>query len=222
MTSQADSPIRSTSISPDSASPDSASPDSANRWRAALKEWAIAVTALTAGETILLLRKGGIREPNGRFVIPHRQILLYPTYEHQKPEWVKPSYRASVHPVAAGWHPTEVTIAAGAELTHLIEVNNPDEVAALLPWHIWTADFATTRLRWKPRSPLTLLLLRVFRLREAVTLPYHESYGGCRSWLTLQEAIAIDNAKPVLEDTVYQQQVEHILQCVSQATPNLR
>ncbi|BCX07554.1 MAG: hypothetical protein KatS3mg066_1413 [Fischerella sp.] len=37
----------------------------------ALKEWAVAVTALEAGKTIMLLRKGGIHERNGRFqVVP--------------------------------------------------------------------------------------------------------------------------------------------------------
>ncbi|TVQ05475.1 MAG: DUF1802 family protein, partial [Leptolyngbya sp. DLM2.Bin27] len=30
-----------------------------------LKEWQVAVTALRQGETILLLRKGGIREAKG-------------------------------------------------------------------------------------------------------------------------------------------------------------
>ncbi|MEB3291816.1 MAG: DUF1802 family protein [Synechococcales bacterium] len=188
-----------------------------------LKEWAIAVSALLQGETILLLRKGGIREPNGQFNLPQRRVLLYPTYEHQKPELLKPQFQAQlqypVEPVPSGWHPATVPIAAWANITQVAEVSEPAQVEALLPWHIWTADFATTRLRWKPRSPLSLLFLRVYRLPEVISLPYHESYGGCRSWLTLQRAIAIAPAQPVLTDALYQQRVEQIWQCINLNAP---
>ena len=50
----------------------------------ALKEWAVAIKALEAGKTIMLLRKGGIHERGGCFHVPQREVLLYPTYEHQQ------------------------------------------------------------------------------------------------------------------------------------------
>ena len=58
----------------------------------ALKEWAVATDVLERGETILLLRKGGIREEGKHFRVAHDEVLLYPTYEHQQPHLLKPQY----------------------------------------------------------------------------------------------------------------------------------
>jgi hypothetical protein len=82
----------------------------------ALKEWAVAVDALAAGQTILLLRKGGIREQGGTFAVPHRQVWLYPTYEHQKPHLLRSDYAAQVTEVPSGWHPEQVKIQAWAQI----------------------------------------------------------------------------------------------------------
>ncbi|HIK51789.1 MAG TPA: DUF1802 family protein, partial [Oscillatoriales cyanobacterium M59_W2019_021] len=85
----------------------------------ALKEWAVAVAALTAGKTILLLRKGGIRERQGRFEVEFDRVLLYPTYEHPKPHLLQPEYAPQVTPVESGWHPQTVLLQAWARITHV-------------------------------------------------------------------------------------------------------
>lgn len=150
---------------------------------AALKEWAIALEALLSGDTILLLRKGGIREAGGRFSVAQSRVLLYPTYEHQQPHLLKPRYADRVQPVPSGWHPETVAIAAWADITHIFQITTAEIVDALLPFHIWTAALATERLKWKPQQPLYVLLLRVHRLAEPLTLQYQASYGGCKSWI---------------------------------------
>lgn len=153
---------------------------------AALKEWAIALEALCAGDTILLLRKGGIREGGGRFSVAQSRVLLYPTYEHQQPHLLKPPYAAQVQPVPSGWHPETVAIAAWADITHIFQITTAETVDALLPFHIWTAALAAERLKWKPQQPLYVLLLRVHRLAEVLNLPYQEAYGGCKSWIDVE------------------------------------
>jgi hypothetical protein len=67
----------------------------------ALKEWAVATRALEQGNTVLLLRKGGIHERGGVFTVAQSQVLLYPTYEHQKPHLLKAEYADQVEPVAS-------------------------------------------------------------------------------------------------------------------------
>ncbi|HEY9644589.1 MAG TPA: DUF1802 family protein [Coleofasciculaceae cyanobacterium] len=176
----------------------------------ALKEWAVAVDALTAGKTIVLLRKGGIREQGGTFAIAHSQIWLYPTYEHQKPALLKPAYASQVQPVASGWHPETVAISSWAQITHLFEVTDAAEVDALLPFHIWNSAFVAERLKWKPRLPLSVLLLRVYALPQPQKIPFCPAYGGCKSWINLQASLCPDEAKPVLMDAEYDQQVEAI------------
>ncbi|MBI4781285.1 MAG: DUF1802 family protein [Oscillatoriophycideae cyanobacterium NC_groundwater_1537_Pr4_S-0.65um_50_18] len=175
---------------------------------AALKEWAIAIDALTQGSTILLLRKGGIREQS--FAIAHSHVWLYPTYEHQKPHLLKPEYARQVVPVESGWHPATVPIQAWAEITHVFEVQEAEAIAALLPFHIWNEAFVLERLKWKARSPLSVLLLRVYGLPQPQPIPYRAEYGGCKSWIELQAGLSPEMAKPVLTEDDYRQRVEAI------------
>lgn len=174
----------------------------------ALKEWSVAVDALVQGETIVLLRKGGIRETTGHFSVKHSLVWLYPTYEHQNPVLLKPAYAQQVSPVAPSGHPDSLIIQAWAEITHIFSVSEANQVNALLPYHIWTDQFATERFRWKPKQPLFVLLLRVHRLDQALTIPYQSAYGGCRSWIQLAHPMATTPSRPVLNAADYQARVQ--------------
>ncbi|MGJ3250643.1 MAG: DUF1802 family protein [Elainellaceae cyanobacterium] len=180
----------------------------------ALKEWAVAVNSLAQGEMIIVLRKGGIREKGDSFKFPHRQVWLYPTYEHQRPDLLKAEYADSVTSVEPGWHPETVSIRAWADITHVFQIFDAETVEALRPLHIWTEKFVSERLKWKPQSPLYLLLLRVFRLSTPQTISYHSNYGGCRSWIKLNEPITISEFDPVLSETDYEKKVRAVHQIV--------
>lgn len=175
----------------------------------ALKEWAIAVEALSTGETVMLLRKGGIRE--AKFGINGPDFWLYPTYEHQKPELLKSAYAERVVPVASGWHPTTVPISAWATVTHEFELREQVVLDRLAPFHIWNDQFAEMRLKWKPKSPLTVLLLRVFRLESPVEIPFDASYGGCRSWTMLLGEMDRSASVPALMDELYDDAIQSIM-----------
>ena len=179
----------------------------------ALKEWAIAISALNTGNTILLLRKGGIRETENQFQVQENDALiwLYPTYEHQRPEHLKPGYRAQVTPVESGWHPETLEITSGAKITHRFNITQESQVKGLSEEYIWTEDYICDRLHWKPKNPLCLLLLRVYRLPEAVSFPYRDSYGGCKSWIDLQSPIIGDTLVPAMGDREYEERCDRIL-----------
>lgn len=176
----------------------------------ALKEWAVATDALERGETITLLRKGGIREEGKHFRVAHDEVLLYPTYEHQQPHLLKPKYAPLVQPVPSGWHPETVRIGAWARITDIFQVSEKETVEALLPYHVWNEQFAAERFGWKPRFPLYVLLLRVYRLAQVQIILYRAAYGGCKSWIDLAEPISLDGMTPVLSDEQYAQQVAEI------------
>ncbi len=181
----------------------------------ALKEWAVAVEALEAGETIMLLRKGGIRETGKNFSIQHTQVWLYPTYEHQKPDLLKPEYADKVTVVESGWHPQNVRIGSLANITQILPLQNPDRVNLLQPYHIWNEQMISDRLKWKPHQPLSILLLRVYKLDRPILIPYHSSYGGCKSWIDLQKSIALEGLEPVLADDVYSEKVKQIIDLIT-------
>ncbi len=180
----------------------------------ALKEWAIALEALEQGKTIMLLRKGGIKESQGKFQVPCERILLYPTYEHQQPELLKPVYQSRVTPVASGWHPKQVTISSWAEITDVLPVSEENIVKALLPFHIWNEQFITTRLKWKPRQPIYILLLRTYKLPAPQVIDYRPQYGGCTSWIDLGLSIDCDRDSPVFPENTYNHLTTEIRQII--------
>jgi hypothetical protein len=176
----------------------------------ALKEWAVAVNALESGETIMLLRKGGIHERGGRFTVAHEQVLLYPTYEHQQSFMLKAEYADLVYPVTSGWHPETIRIGSWAEITDILPVAEESIVSDLLPFHIWNEYFISDRLKWKARQPLYILLLRTYKLPQVQHIPYLSKYGGCKSWIDLDQQISLQGAEAVLSDDVYGELVDKI------------
>ncbi|MBF2066058.1 MAG: DUF1802 family protein [Calothrix sp. C42_A2020_038] len=176
----------------------------------ALKEWAVAIQALEAGKTIMLLRKGGIHEQGGRFQVAQEQVLLYPTYEHQQPFLLKPEYANRVISVTSGWHPERICIGSWATITNILPISEENIVNQLLPFHIWNEHFICDRLKWKPRQPLFVLLLRVYKLAQIEEISYRQEYGGCKSWIHLEHPISIENAIPALPESTYNQIVSEI------------
>lgn len=176
----------------------------------ALKEWNVAVNALIAGDMILLLRKGGIREHQGQFKVPGYQVLLYPTFEHQDPNLVKSQYVDQVQTVESGWHPDQISIGAWAEITEVLPVLDSTIVEKLLPFHIWNEAFVRERFQWKPHQPLYVLLLRVYQLPQVISIPYQSEYGGCRSWINLVESIEISKKWPVMNEHLYTEKMAEI------------
>lgn len=176
----------------------------------ALKEWAVAINALEHGQTIMLLRKGGIHEKNGRFQVAHEQILLYPTFEHQQACMLKAEYANLVSPVTSGWHPEMVPISSWAQVTDILPVSDESIVNALFPFHIWNEHFISDRLKWKPRQAMYILLLRTYKLPQLREIPHLHEYGGCKSWIDLAPTISIQDTEAVLSDSHYTDLVHEI------------
>ena len=178
----------------------------------ALKEWNVTVNALENGSTIMLLRKGGIREQKGNFTIAHQQVLLYPTFEHQKPDLLKPKYASQVQIVDSGWHPKKIKISSFAKITNVLPVSDKSILNKLFLSHIWNEKFISNRLKYKPQKMLYILLLRTYKLSQAYEIFYRPEYGGCRSWINLATPINITNLTPVLNDYTYQKLSREISQ----------
>ena len=181
------------------------------RCQTALKEWAITVQALAQGEQILLLRKGGIHEDSKDFRVIHPEFLLYPTYEHQREDLLKPDHQPSLATLLETTPRSEfITFSHWARAEDIIEVEEQERVDDLSPWHIWADEYAQSRLRWKPMLPLSILLLRVYRMERPVTVPYIKEYGGCTSWVDILPRIDLGRLEPVLDDAEFQRQVDAI------------
>jgi hypothetical protein len=73
----------------------------------------------------------------------------------------------------------------------------------LTPFHIWTSDYAVKRLRWKPRHPLHILVLRVYRIPRPVTVRVRPDYAGCMSWLEIDRELPFEGT-PVIADEEFE------------------
>jgi hypothetical protein len=166
--------------------------------RYALKEWAVAVKALERGETALVIRKGGIREK--AFAVPKTRFLLLPGYEHQKPELLKSEHRHLMDEIPDLTDDGPLRFSSFAEVDGAYEISEPEELAAIDPHHMWTSEYAESRFKWRPKKPLTVLVLRTYWLPDAVELPYVDEYGGCKSWIELQQTVPVEEARPALSE----------------------
>lgn len=177
----------------------------------ALKEWAVTVHALAEGQQILLLRKGGIHEEGKDFRVIHPEFLLYPTYEHQREELLRSEYRPGLRQLLAESPPADtITFAHWARVEEVVELYQQEKVDALSPHHIWTNAYAQARLRWKPMLPLSVLLLRVYRMERTVAVPFIPEYRGCTSWVELMSRVPLGRLEPVLPDGEFHRRVDDI------------
>lgn len=188
----------------------------------ALKEWGAVIAALLAGRQTVLLRKGGIREK--RFTLGRSQFVLYPTVAHSHAESTRPEHR-DLLPVGArdvrlgpDSAPAEVTIRAVAEVVAAIEVQRPENIAAVEPFHVWTtASIQQNRIDFRPRHRLAAIVLRVRPMTTPVRLPVRPDYGGCRSWIDLRTGWHALSDVPVGDPVVGDPELERVADDVRRA-----
>jgi hypothetical protein len=183
----------------------------------ALKEWAVAVRALERGETALVVRKGGIREK--AFAVPQMRFLLLPGYEHQRPELLKEEYRGLMDGIPDLADDGPLRFSSFAEVVGAYEISAAEALSALDPHHMWTPEYAASRFKWRPKKPLTILVLRTYLLPEVVELPYRDEYGGCKSWIWLQEPVSVEGARAALSDEDFERLLVPALEVLGSLEP---
>ena len=171
----------------------------------ALKEWPAAIAALANGDSIVLLRKGGIQEPQGQFQAATTAVWLLPSVEHQQPEALRVPAEPIPHEL-----PAQLDLSVWAEISQAIALPTDFPLAELSQQTVWTEAFLEQRRQWKPEQPLWLLALRVYRVPESRSLPWQASYRGCRSWITLAEPLSRQGSEPILSDRAFQDQWQAI------------
>jgi len=171
----------------------------------ALKEWAVIVEALGTGEQLVLLRKGGILDVGGEFSMEASQFVLWPTYLHQDTDWLAEPFHDRLAPCLADRpdEPETYRLSLYAETAAIIQVPSRAHLDKLAGEHLWSAGYLDMRWKYRPEIPLHLLILRVFRLPEATLVHETSAQRGCRSWVELDEAIAADEAVPVVDEAEF-------------------
>ena len=186
----------------------------------ALKEWAVAVKVMARGKQVLILRKGGIHRDDKEFRVVHSDFLLYPTYEHQKAELIKDAYRADLEDTLQEDDvPGLATLSYWCTVTDRFEVRDEGALRRISDQHIWQDDYALKRLHWRPKQPLTVALVRLYKLHQPQALPVLDEYAGCKSWVELGQDVPLGSMTPVLSDNEYEERADAVRQALG-TTPS--
>ncbi|MEO3757425.1 DUF1802 family protein [Mycobacterium sp. B14F4] len=150
----------------------------------ALEEWSAVVHALLDGRQTVLLRKGGIGEK--RFAVTASRFLLFPTVAHSHAERVRSEHRDLLAAAADDSTEDAVTIRAGAAVVAAIDVKRPQGLEDIAGQHIWTDESVRAdRLDFRPRHPLTALVVQACPLTQPARIARTPDYAGCTSWVSL-------------------------------------
>lgn len=172
--------------------------------RFALKEWAVLVNAMSCGELIAMIRKGGIREKRAGFDVRHDRFLLYPTFFHEKLHELD----ARFHPALEAAHsdrPPEgmIQLRYVATVAAVWQVTELERLRAVDAEHGLTWGAVESRFRYRDDPRVHVVAVRIARLEAVVTLPEIRRYTGCVSWVRLDEDVDVGDASPVIGDTPF-------------------
>ena len=172
--------------------------------REAFKEWAIVVDALLRGEQAIIVRKGGLREGPGGFQIEHPEFLLFPTCFHQQRDAVTPAAQERYDMLAEHFPPPEtLRLDAFVKVIEWRRLESLEAAQRLRGQHIWRDDVIAERFGWGRDKHVHALAVRAFRLDATVELPMRSAYGGCKSWVLLEEEVNLAGMRPVLKDAEF-------------------
>lgn len=181
----------------------------------AFKEWAVVVDALGHGEQVLILRKGGIREDRGEFHVDHQAFWLFPTQYHEDERSVIASKRPSLRALAASAGGDTVGIQFYAVTDSVVEVADASALGRLQGRHIWAEHVLQQRFEFGRNAGLYAIIVRVYQLPHPERLPLRESYGGCKSWVQMEHAVA-GEVTPLVDAADFARQRNEILELLSQ------
>jgi len=170
----------------------------------AFKEWQVVTEALSAGEQIVILRKGGIAEGPAGFQMMANRFWLFPTQFHAqrgktKPaaaKWFSPAGSAITHAAAPG----TITLCCFADIVRTAFLSRWDDVAALDSFHVWTEAAVREKFDWNETPGLHAIVVRIHRLHTPLSLAPTPDMGGCKSWIDLPCDFATSPHSPALDD----------------------
>ena len=158
----------------------------------ALKEWSNVVSALGSGEQVILIRKGGIADPS--FGIEADRFYLYPTYFHQGESDARPS----------------VTVTHWCEVVRTWSVRDVAMLDRLAEHVVVPRETLDARYNFRPDQALYVIAVRTYALAKPAEVRFRDEYGGCRSWVSVDEEIDVEGSTPVLGETELQARLEQL------------
>ena len=177
----------------------------------AFKEWAVVVDALGHGEQNLILRKGGIHEAGGQFRVDYQQFWFLPTQFHEVAAAIVPAKHPRLRELATAGRRDQVDIEYYGIVERVLRLDQVEQIERLTGCQILTNTVLRERFAFGRECGLYALLTRVYRQPKPVTIPWQEHYGGCKSWVQLDQPMTADNLVPVVPESEFGRQRDQIV-----------
>ena len=175
---------------------------------------------LEEGRQTILLRKGGIMERKQGFELRHNDFYMFPTYEHQSRDLLQQEYADKFDAVLRDKPLDDLNrIDLYAKVISITETFNREMLQDLRDFHIWNEKYVNARMDYNPQKPLSIMLLRVYRLNTAINVTLTPQQAGCRSWIDFQSMNTKnyqDNiGKPILRDDIFQERQSQLMEVLN-------
>lgn len=166
--------------------------------RSVLKEWASVVSAVAAGDQVILVRKGGLADRN--FGVASPTFLLMPTFLHQAENRFRDGFAHHLGAIAGADDAAQIELPVFCEVIRSFEVRDLERLLELRDEVIFTEATLRERYAFRPDQALHVIGIRARRLLEPARVENLRRYGGCRSWLTLDQALEFELAPALLSN----------------------
>ena len=112
-------------------------------------------------------------------------------------------------------HDDHINIDFFARVVDKFEIREPKELDMIKSHHLYTEEYALSRLKWRPKLPLSVAIVRIYKLNRTQSIARIPEYGGCKSWVPLAEFVDLDGSSPVLTDFAFnakKEAIDHIFE----------
>jgi hypothetical protein len=110
-----------------------------------------------------------------------------------------------------------------AKVEDVVEISEKVTLAELRDYHIWSDEYVMMRMNYNPSKPMSILLLRIYKIKEPLIIDINDKWSGCKSWIDIEKDVDIQNSHkveilknekalidPVLNDDIFYESVHKI------------
>jgi hypothetical protein len=145
------------------------------------------------------------------FEVKHSNFFLYPTYEHQSKESLQPDYADKLDIVLQNApRDNRNRISSCASAIQVMEITDERVLGRLEKYHIWNDRYVNIRMRYNPKKPMNVVVLRVYKMNTPIEIGIEPEITGCRSWVPIRLSKTNLEAQPKSQHEYNKQSVDII------------
>lgn len=176
------------------------------------KEWSQVTHALSTGDQIIIIRKGGIIEEKDQFSIKSSLFYLLPTVFHQEKNKLKNDFQNLSNEDNRINENTSV-VSHIAEITDQFVITDYEQLQKIFDFHVYDESVMKERFfRWQ-KNEVHLLIVKVKKLISDTTIDLTPELGGCKSWVETEINLP-EFATQVLEQEAFETKRKQIIDLI--------